>query len=199
MSCSKCHKDKPIVNKKYNLCDDCNYERLHRGQSKGEVYSARAALRLKKVYQLKRSTKPIRQQTKGEQIIKGKLSTVKTNIELEAVQNDLYYCKGCGYSHPGLDKSHILSVKQRKDLELEKENIDLLCRECHMDWESWDILRMGNLNCFERYVEYISRMDNETYNKITTKIEEYMLWEPAENETVRRFKNILKIYYKTVA
>jgi hypothetical protein len=38
-----CGKFTIIVNKKYCLCDECNFKRLHDGKSKQETYSARAA------------------------------------------------------------------------------------------------------------------------------------------------------------
>lgn len=43
--CNDCGKPYPIVNKKYCLCDGCNFKRLHGGKTKEEVYSERAAAR----------------------------------------------------------------------------------------------------------------------------------------------------------
>jgi len=164
--CKGCDKERFIVNKKYCLCDDCNYKRTHKGQSKHEVAQGKAPKEreVKKYY-----IKP----KKSEIKVKSALSELKTQIELEAVQNDEYFCNGCGVSYPGLDKSHILSVGQRKDLELFKENIQLMCRTCHMKWESWNIQQMITLHCFERNLEFIKEWDIETYNKLTTKLAEH--------------------------
>lgn len=46
----RCGKLTLIVNKKYWLCDDCNYKRLHDGKSKEDVYSERATRRKSERY-----------------------------------------------------------------------------------------------------------------------------------------------------
>lgn len=164
--CKDCNKERYIVNKKYYLCDDCNYKRMHSGLSKQEVAQSKAPKERKiKKYYIKPKKKEIK--------IKSALSELKTYKELEAIHNDEYFCKGCGISYPGLDKSHILSVGQRKDMELIGDNIQLMCRKCHMDWESWNIERMIKLHCFKENLEFIRQYDQETYNKLCTKLEEY--------------------------
>lgn len=112
-------------------------------------------------------------QAKKESNTKQQLSVLKKQIEDEALDNDTYFCKGCGASYLGLDKSHILSVGQRKDLELEKENIDLLCRDCHMDWESGNVERLVKLDCIDRYLDYIYKKDTTKYFSILAKLEDY--------------------------
>ena len=174
MCCSNCNQSKPIVNKKYDLCDDCNFMRLHNGQSKSEVYSQRNKDKPVKTYTLPiitRSTrmpsqKALKQQTPKQKEVQQLLHALKATITLDAIQSDQYYCKGCGNAGGKLDCSHILSVKHRKDLELVKENINLMCRDCHMDWESGNILKMLNLICFEADFVYIKANDPGRYNKL---------------------------------
>lgn len=179
MCCSKCNQDKPIVNKKHNLCDDCNFMRLHDGKTKAEVYSERAQGKEKKVYTIKqssspiRSKKPVKQQTEKEKSRKTQLSQIKNEIEEEAIFDNRYYCWGCGKSGVALDKSHILSVKQRKDLELDKENINLFCRECHETWESNLIHRMLGLDSFEKDLRYIMKMDKNRYNGLIHQLNDF--------------------------
>lgn len=175
MSCNKCNKEFPIVNKKYNMCDSCNYIRLN-GKSKQETYADRASSKGPKIYVFKRSVKPMRQQTTKEAGVKNKLAALKRDIELEAVQSDTYYCWGCGCSQMGLDKSHVLSVGQFKHLELDRDNINLFCRTCHMDWESSDIVRMGKLLTFEKDTLYVQANSEEYFNKIVYKMREYNKW-----------------------
>lgn len=170
-NCYECLQSKPIVNKKYNLCDDCNFMRLHDGKTKSEVYAERSASKPKKVYQLKqtpikRSNKPIKQVTSKQSKRSAELSDLKYNIELQALQDGNYYCWGCGHAKGALDKSHILSVRQRKDLELDPNNINLFCRTCHMDWESNDILKMLKLHSFDKDLQYIQNKDKNRYNSI---------------------------------
>lgn len=191
------------MNKKYNLCGDCVFEKSHDGKTRAQVYSERAAAkqaevhdRMSKLYAPSRHKyipnhqKPIKQQTKKEKEVKSKLSEIKTAIDMDEVQNGTYYCKGCGHSKVGLDKSHILAVGQRKDLELDKNNMRLHCRNCHMDWESNDIVRMVRLQCFEDDLQYIFVHDYTVFSKIMTKIDEYLVWETPDNQLVTKLKKI---------
>ena len=187
--CNECGKDYPIVNKKYGLCNECNFKRTHKGHSRSEVYAQRASLKpAKKPYIIK-------QVTKRQGIINDALSEVKRSVELEAIHSDMYYCWGCGHSHPGLDKSHILSVKQRSDLQLDPENINLFCRDCHNAWESWSPSRMIMLLSFEKDMRYIREKDQETFNKILTKMQEYLAWNvDRTTPTINAIKKYLKIF-----
>ena len=60
------------------------------------------------------------------------LSELKNHITDKNLKNGTYYCRGCGIESEGLDRSHIIGIAQRPDLKLLKENIDLLCRYCHI-------------------------------------------------------------------
>lgn len=189
MHCNGCNKAKPIANKKYNLCSDCNSIRLtgsslqERQQQSALKYQQKALQRFRSrvteetdtviTRTLEKKRKPVRQQTKKESGIKSQLSLVKKEIELEAVQNNEYYCQGCGSSHVGLDKSHILSVGQFKHLELVKANIQLLCRSCHMVHESGTIEQQINLHCFISNIIFIYFYDTTQYNKFITRLEEH--------------------------
>lgn len=168
-NCSNCDLPKPIVNKKYNLCDDCNYMRLHDGKSKADIMREKASSKVAtaKHYVFK-TKKPLSssQKTSKQIVIDKALQALKDSITLDEKQNGTYYCKGCGRSEKHLDRSHILSVKHRKDLELVRENINLLCRTCHIDYESGDILKMLNLHCFEKDFAYIKANDCGRYNKL---------------------------------
>lgn len=175
--CNKCEKETYIVNRKRMLCDDCNHYRLH-GETKQETL-----YKQNQKYQLKQQSKPIKIKvskpipiknlSKKEAIQKQHLSYVKQEIRKEAFDSDNYYCWGCGVGGEDLDCSHILSVKHRKDLELEKENINLFCRKCHEWWESGDVLKMISLNTFVKDFEYIKSNDLQKFYKLQSKIQEY--------------------------
>lgn len=188
MPCSNCDKNLPIVNKKYELCNNCNSIRLT-GKSLVErqvessskyrekyVTNFRNKVTRETTNLVTNNRKPIRRQTAKESVVKSQLSNLKKDIELEAVQNNEYYCKGCGVSHVGLDKSHILSVGQFKALELIKNNIQLLCRSCHSIWESGTIEQQMKLNCFIDNLHFIYTQDQVSYRKFITRIEEYKAW-----------------------
>lgn len=192
MSCSGCGLDKPIQNKKHNLCPDCVFRKNHGGKSKQEVYSERASQQPKKIYTFKRSSKPIKQQKESEAEIKRQLSALKRDIEIEALQNDMYYCWGCGDTSNVLDKSHILSVKHRKDLELDRANINLYCRRCHIAWESWSIAQMVQLLTFEKDIEYIQVKDPIIYKKILILLEDYVKAAISADKNIEKSRKILR-------
>ena len=247
--CKKCNQSKPLVNLKYELCDDCNFFRLN-GVTKQEKYRKKS-----EENQLKKSVKvvvsdikkqpvtikelhpegsfrffhnnrqekyegkgikildievvgfhksyktlileddsilhcterdivkklpiqkeikkvKIKQQTDKTRKNEEQLKKLKDSISNKAVQNGTYQCSGCGRGDEWLDRSHILSVKQRKDLELVEENIDLLCRSCHEKWESGNIVKMMSLNCWSRYIEYIRMNDEQKFYKLKYKVDE---------------------------
>lgn len=202
MPCNNCKKDLPIVNKKYGLCPNCNSLRLHNGKSIGErkteqnlQYLERAKARFREkvssetdiieernfiqrssIHSKSKAAKPIKQQTSKEAIIKGKLSQIKQKIRLEAVQNNEYFCKGCGSGQVDLDISHILSVGQYKHLELIEENMQLLCRHDHVIWESGEIWEQMNLNCFTDNLIFIYGQEKQVFQRFLTRIEEYQKW-----------------------
>lgn len=192
MTCSgkNCSKEQ-IVNVKYNLCENCNSIRIT-GKSLFERRSESAKkFQGKQISNVTKEKKdrglfvrsivtpvsvkvftPIKQQTKKEAGIKSKLSILKNEIRLDAVQNNEYFCKGCGCAG-ALDCSHILSVGKFKHLELVKENIQLLCRVCHLRWESNCIDMQMALNCFENNLIFIATQDQEAYQKFKTRIDSY--------------------------
>lgn len=182
MNCSGCDKPKPIVNVKYNMCGDCNSLRLH-----GKYLGERKAEQVKKYQDKVRQNVgqnlgqkrahyvQVKRQTTKEAGIKSQLSIIKNEIRLEAVQNNEYYCQGCGHTGQ-LDCSHILAVGQFKHLELVKANIQLLCRDCHLCWESGSIEQQMTLRCFINNLVYIYFHDELHFNKFLTRIEEYNKW-----------------------
>lgn len=162
---------------------ECNHFRIH-GESQAETQRKQQEKYVKK-YLEKQKNKPvvqpkkiytIKNQSKKETTQQNQLSTVKTNLRIESQQEDKYYCWGCGVSGQRLDCSHILSVKQRKDLELDKENMNLFCRDCHDRWESWDIEQMLFLETFLKDLLYIHKNDNRTFQRIIIKMNELVLY-----------------------
>jgi 5-methylcytosine-specific restriction endonuclease McrA len=145
--CVSCNNKKPIVNRKYYVCNDCNYKRIH-GVSYIEKAVEKSKLRVKKLYRVKFKTN---KQTK----INKELSELKEEIERDAILNDEYFCKGCGIAKDGLDKSHIIPISKRKDLALCKENIQLLCRDCHIVWEHGSEEVKKKLLCYESNMKFI--------------------------------------------
>lgn len=152
--CSECGNDLPIVNRKYCLCDNCNFKRTHNGRSKEEVYSERASKRTIKPYTFKTMAKSSSHSTSNAKKHSSKvtLSTVSTekryhcsdgtlvsqaeiNRNLKAVKDYIKHsrepvCQGSGRWDVPLSNSHTISVQRCKDMgktELiwDEDNIEL--------------------------------------------------------------------------
>ena len=54
-------------------------------------------------------------------------------------------CAGCGRGDLPLEHSHRIPKRRRLDLICDPDNIDLMCRECHLLVEAgkWDLLIIG--------------------------------------------------------
>lgn len=187
----------PIQNKKYKLCSDHMYEKIH-GRSRKEVYAERAATKPVKVYKIKTYAPP-KQQTKKQVNVATALGKLKHDIEMEAIHSDMYYCWSCGYSHSGLDKSHILSVGQFKHLELDKDNINLFCRDCHNIWEHGSIQEQIKSLTFEKDLEYIRENSSEYFSKYLNRMLDYLKFADESTEISKKMIKILKKYGQIVA
>lgn len=130
-------------------------------------------------YKAKQKDKPVTakkrivQISEEQAIFNEQLRKVKLEIVNWAVDNGQYYCQGTGKTPFILDCSHIISVKQRKDLALKSDNIQLLSREAHQIWESFDLSKMITLNCFVDNMEYIYKNDDELFQKLYHKLLDY--------------------------
>jgi len=129
--CNKCGKDRFLVNKKYQLCDDCNYERLH-NETRYQTFKRKSKIR-----------KPMSDKTKN--II------AKDELAYEYwFNNKLQVCEECDEKLPNVfrDKngkvvaryrySHIITKASRPDLRYHRLNCNILCLECHRQWETGD-------------------------------------------------------------
>jgi hypothetical protein len=109
---------KYIENKKYNLCGNCNYKRLHNGKTKQEIYNE----------------KP-KKEVKRTKINYTRKATGEKELFLEIWQERPHICINC--KEPLGDEpivsffSHIKSKGSHSELRLDKNNIELLCFDCH--------------------------------------------------------------------
>lgn len=187
--CSECDTLQLIVNKRYCLCDECNYKRLHGGKTKEEVYRERHDKKENKKPKPKERPEP----DKGELVnflkktfsIK-KISSKRANKEKELTvvykkidQERERICEGCGRNDRPLSHSHLLSRYNRPDLTCEEDNIKLHCfgntggpeKTCHEKWSDFDCLEVKDMLDFKENLEYIKEVDPGVYRKIIAKFE----------------------------
>lgn len=150
IKCSKCGKPH-IVNKTHNLCDECNYKRLHNGKTRREVYYTEKLPNIKKRQSVKR----------------------KAMLQLD---REFYYlcfiikpqiCEECGKLLPNLFEdengkliaiwrySHILTKAAFPEFRHNPDNINILCLEHHQCWEFGDRQGMKIYKSNQKRIEKI--------------------------------------------
>jgi hypothetical protein len=159
MGCKKCGSEY-VVNKTHNLCDDCNYIRIH-GKSRFEVamekrisnvakkFSIPAAHRIILVKTpLKRQSKRIQPVNKDRAVERRKHDEI---TYFEVFSNKLNECEECGATLPEEfhdeegnincigQYSHILSKGAHPEFRNNAKNFNRLCPyPCHNKWEFGD-------------------------------------------------------------
>ncbi len=195
----ECGVKSPIVNKKYGLCENCNFKRTHKGKSKQDVYTERRKEKQAKLtfkvkttdknkpaYKLKSiSSRESHRCSDGTMVSQ---RTVKANLKLtyeiiDAEREPI--CQGTGRSDLPLSHSHTISERRCKEIgkaELcwDEDNIELESFHApsstpygaHNIWETGSINQKLMLINFDRKLEYIKRHDPETFIKYLIKIGE---------------------------
>jgi len=166
--CKKCDRKTPIVNRKYQLCQQCNWERLH--PVEGSYSSNRKKQQVKLLRSLQANLKPIKSRTRLSQMstkqrqVARDLADVYKEISIMRIK----VCTGCGTEHR-LSHSHLIPRSRRKDLEASHANITYHClsmgdtKGCHDIWEHGSIDDKKMLNDFEKSMQYIKAVDSEYY------------------------------------
>ena len=178
-NCKKCGEEKPIVNKKYYLCNDCNHIRLH-GESyeekqKKKEFKNRHKLTTADKLKPKKNKKPLKQRTDKQKEYEEKLRKSYEEFDQIMIDNDSWYCRGCGKAE-NLSHSHIIRQSWCKNNNLEylcfdHRNITLHClSSCHQKWESGVIEWMVQLNDFWYNLEFIRTISEQEYQKIYQKL-----------------------------
>lgn len=163
-----------IVNKKYNLCQDCNYKRLHNGKSSLETFIEQE------------KDKPYIITTKKKTSVTTKINRQKSKDKRKAVlvEDRLWYkwqfenkecrCEECKAQLPDefedeegninyiSQYSHILSKGAYPEFRHHKLNCNKLCFNCHQRWEFSD---KENMRIYPKNMQLIDVMFKERNNK----------------------------------
>lgn len=178
-----CNSKRPIVNKKYYLCQEKNYLRIH-GKTEFEVAEEKErkkqstiptpSTKKKKNYYIKQTKK----QSNYETTLK---ESYKEFDDRKQAEGEMY-CVGCGQTS-ALSHSHLIRVSWLKSNGMTELCFDhnmyvFHClsmgkKGCHEKWESGEIELMLELDSFWDHVNYIKTISPEHYNKIMSKYEEY--------------------------
>ena len=133
--CRKCSNSRPIVNKKYYLCEECNYKRLHGDKP--------------------RKKHPLRSQSKKHLFTRAQ----EERCYEEVFNSKSHRCEECGVELSSVFRdedgrvvdryqySHILSKGAWPELRFHPKNFNRLCMSCHTRWESGD---RKSMSIFER-------------------------------------------------
>lgn len=180
-----------MVNKHYQLCDEHNFKRLHGGHSRQQIYTERAAIKvkekpvtvpqrqsvqeLKKKYSISQVSKTKRITCHdGETVSRAELHIKYINVCKLIDQSREPICQGCGKNLP-LSHSHIISRAHRGDLVCDPDNIQLHCfgsyHSCHETWERGVPSQIVNMLDFERNMIYVEKVAPDLYQKAMTKME----------------------------
>lgn len=136
MQCVICS-SKWVVNKKFCLCDNCNFKRLHEGKTKWEVSSR----------------KPVKRASNKRKSVLEADREVYLRLFLDRGQ----VCEECDTPLPDefeIDGnlvaiwrySHIKPKSTYPELRHDPNNFNILCLECHSKWEFGDKKEMKIYN-----------------------------------------------------
>lgn len=117
--CKGCNKERVIQNKTRWLCADCVYKLNHKGKSKTEVL----------VEKEKKKT------TKSKTYVYKRKKTGERDLFLQIWNERDHVCENCGMKLGNTPKNFMFSHIKPKSIEpkmrLDKNNIRLLCWDCH--------------------------------------------------------------------
>jgi 5-methylcytosine-specific restriction endonuclease McrA len=81
-----------------------------------------------------------------------------------------YSCRGCGASNVALDFSHTVARSQAPQLICDPNNIELMCRGCHLIWENGEINNKATLHNFRDMASYMRSKAYPLYVKLMLKL-----------------------------
>lgn len=124
---------------------------------------AKQDLKPKKTYTIKnRSEKGAKRENE--------VKATKQKLKQEAKQDGWIECQGCGRFVKQIDGSHKIPLSRSIALASEKENIRLLCGECHPVWENMTLPEVVDLRCFLEDMSYLHRADYGRFCRLFQKM-----------------------------
>lgn len=165
--CSACGNKRPIVNKKYNLCDSCNYLRIN-GKTKEQVQTIKRK-------QIKKKVKPLRS-SKTTQIKRKNLLQKDREVYLQVFNNKPNQCEECGVYLPDefedengrinyiAQYSHIITKGSSPEHRHNPENFNRLCFDCHQAWEFATKEQKQKMKIYKNNLKIINKLKCKNTN-----------------------------------
>lgn len=176
--CETCnYKYLPAKSKRVSTCPNCAcYEKTGeylvdklKRKAKGNMAKSRERAKAKMALKPKQAHKIKQQSKKGAQQAR-EVTKVKREVTEAALDGGFIECQGCGSFFDTIDRSHKVALSHSGTLASDPDNLRLLCRSCHMKWESMDAQQMIELDCFLEDMHYLLDMDTERFWKRYHKI-----------------------------
>lgn len=148
--CSECECDRIIVNKKYFLCQICNYKRLHPDDENNNSGFKQTAIKVNV-----NAKKPKQKAIKKTPSKRG-LEQIKSDEKIYEIVHKIKpcFCEECstylptdfrgedGKVNARFQYSHILSKGSHPEFRENVLNFNKLCLGCHTEWENGDKTKM---------------------------------------------------------
>lgn len=166
-NCSGCGNPYPIVNKKYNLCQSCNWKRLHPGE-KPKTYALKRTPIQRSTTPIKKRSASSRKTVQSDELVYKKVF----DRHMEATSGNCK-CEECGtkLSDDFKDESgkiiqrfrysHILSKGAYPEFRHKVENFNILCFKCHEQWEFGDKKAMAIYDSNHKVIEKLFEERNK--------------------------------------
>lgn len=199
MTCPLCsYPYQPAPSKRLNPCPNCLHKaktgeyltEARRRKAKESLERSRLRAHEKQLLKPKTSYKIPQFSEKGKQRA-NQVEATKRKLKQGAKDGSHTQCEGCGKFVKQIDGSHIVPLSQSQALASDKENIRLLCRECHVTWEGFELPDVVELACFLEDMAYLMRVDNPRFWNLFQKLLDYHLKTPTA-KVERAIKRIEK-------
>lgn len=153
--CKNCGLLKPIVNRTYKLCQECNKSRLNNETT---------------------YVKPKPHKTNSIGLKRLKTREKDREVYRQVFESKPNICEGCGVELSGVFEndgkivdiwqySHILSKGAFPQFRHNPKNFNRLCFHCHQIWEFCDEVGRSVLNCYEQNVKVRQELYESAYQK----------------------------------
>lgn len=174
MTCPECtYQWVPAKSKRLVFCPNCRHLEVtgetlvDMKKRKAKEQAAAAQERAKLKAKASRKSHLIKQYSeKGKRQALQVTATKKLIREEHSDGEEFARCEGCHQYFRGLDASHKVSLARNSELAADPDNIRLLCRDCHLKWESSVAVDMIELKCLEEDLAYLLDFDPERFWKI---------------------------------